>query len=173
MKLEGKNIALFVEKLYEDLEFWYPYYRMKEEGAKVVVIAPETNTLYTGKHGVSAKADKSIHEVNADEFDALIIPGGYSPDHMRRTPAMVEFVKTIHVQGKVVAAICHGGWMLASAGIVKGRKITGFYSIKDDLIHAGAEWVDQEVVNESRIITSRTPSDLPAFCRAIMTALSG
>jgi protease I len=172
MKLEGKNIALFVEKLYEDLEFWYPYYRMKEEGAKVVVIAPEANTSYSGKHGVPARSDRAIHEVKPDEFDALIIPGGYSPDHMRRTLAMVEFVKNMHVQGKIVAAICHGGWMLASAGIVKGRKITGFYSIKDDLIHAGAEWVDQEVVNESGIITSRTPSDLPAFCKVIITALS-
>lgn len=168
--LTGSKIALFIENLYEDLEFWYPYYRMQEEGAQVVVIGPKRDN-YTGKHGVPAVSDQTIEAVTADEFDAVIIPGGYSPDRMRRVPAMIQFVKDIHVQNKVVAAICHGGWMLASADIVRGKKITGFYSIKDDLVNAGAEWSDQEVVQDGNIITSRTPSDLPAFCRTIISAL--
>jgi protease I len=171
MLLNGKKIAVFVEDLFEDLEFWYPYYRMKEEGAQVTVIGPKVKT-YTGKHGLPATADMSIDEVNATEFDALIIPGGYSPDRMRRTPAMVEFVRQSHLQGNLVASICHAPWMLASAGIAQGTKLTSFFSLKDDMVHAGADWVDEEVVLDNNIITSRNPDDLPAFCRKIITTLS-
>jgi len=170
MKLQGKKIAIFLEKMYEDLEFWYPYLRMKEEGAEVVVIAPKVNT-YTGKHGLPAAADQAIIAVKDDEFHALIIPGGYSPDHMRRIPEMIEFVKRMNSSGKTIAAICHAPWMLASAEIIKGKKITSFFSIKDDLIHAGAEWIDQEVVCDGNLITSRNPNDLPAFCKAIIKVL--
>jgi protease I len=169
--LTETRIALFIEDLYEDLEFWYPYYRMQEEGAQVVVVGPKLGQ-YTGKHGVPASSDQAIEAVKVDEFDAVIIPGGYSPDRMRRVPAMVQFVKAMHEQGKVVATICHGGWMLASADIIRGKQITGFYSIKDDLVNAGAEWSDQEVVQDGNIITSRTPADLPAFCRTIIETLS-
>lgn len=171
MNLRGKRIALFIEKMYEDLEFWYPYLRMKEEGADTVIIGPKVDT-YTGKHGLPAKADQSIIGVRPDEFNALIIPGGYSPDHMRRVPEMVQFVKDMNEQGKYIAAVCHAPWMLASAGILKGRKVTSFFSIKDDLLNAGAEWIDQEVICDSNLITSRNPNDLPAFCRAIIDKLS-
>ena len=171
MKLAGKKIALFVADLYEDLEFGYPFYRMKEEGAEEVVIGPEA-APYRGKHGLPAQADSAIGQVQPQDFDALIIPGGYSPDHMRRVPAMVDFVRQIHGQGKPVAAICHAGWMLASADIIGGKKVTSFFSIKDDLVHAGAHWVDQAVVDDDKIITSRNPGDLPAFCRAIIASLS-
>jgi protease I len=170
MSLEGRTIAVFVAKLYEDLELWYPYYRMKEEGAEVVLIGPERET-YAGKHGLPATADRAIAAARPDQFDALIIPGGYSPDHMRRSPPMVEFVRAMHASGKPVAAICHGGWMLASADIVRGKNVTGFFSIKDDLVHAGAVWNDQEVVRDGNIITSRTPTDLPAFCRTLIAAI--
>ncbi len=170
MKLKGRKIALFIAEMYEDLEFWYPCYRMKEEGAEVVVIGPQAGE-YKGKHGVPARAGKAIGEVNADYFDALIIPGGYAPDHMRRSPEMVQFVRRMHTQGKPVAAICHAGWLLASADIVRGRKVTSFFSIKDDMVHAGAEWVDQEVVKDAKIITSRKPEDLPAFCREIIASV--
>lgn len=170
MKLKGKKIAVFIEKMYEDLEFWYPYLRMKEEGAEVVIVAPKVDS-YKGKHGIPVEADQAIIGVKEDEFNALIIPGGYSPDHMRRSPEMVEFVKKMNASGKVIAAICHAGWMLASADIVKGKKVTSFFSIKDDLIHAGAEWVDQECVVDGNIITSRNPQDLPVFCRKIIDAL--
>ncbi|MDH3253051.1 MAG: type 1 glutamine amidotransferase, partial [Ignavibacteria bacterium] len=128
MSLNGKKIALFVAQLYEDLELWYPYYRMKEEGADVVVIGPARET-YRGKNGIPATADQEIAAVTPDDFDALIIPGGYSPDHMRRSPEMVEFVRRMHAGGKPVAAICHGGWMLASAGILKGKRVTSYFSI--------------------------------------------
>ncbi|MFO7445451.1 MAG: type 1 glutamine amidotransferase domain-containing protein [Ignavibacteriaceae bacterium] len=170
MKLEGKKIAIFIEKMYEDVEFLYPYYRMKEEGAEVTVIAPEIDT-FSGKHGVPVKADKSINDVNPKSFDALIIPGGFSPDHMRRSPAMIDFVKIMFDQQKPVAAICHAPWMLASAGILNGKKATSFFSIKDDIVNAGADWQDKEVVIDGNIITSRNPGDLPAFCRTIIESL--
>lgn len=170
MKLRGRKIAVFLEKMYEDLEFWYPYLRMKEEEAEVCVVAPKVET-YEGKHGLPAKADQSIVAVRTDEFNALIIPGGYSPDHMRRVPEMVRFVKKMNEEKKLIAAICHAPWMLASADIIKGKKVTSYFSIKDDLIHAGAEWVDQEVVKDGNIITSRNPNDLPAFCKEIIKTL--
>lgn len=171
MRLKGKKIAMFVEDIYEDLEFWYPYYRMKEEGAKVTIIGSKKDA-YTGKNGITVKANALIEEVKKDDYAALIIPGGYAPDHMRRTPAMVAFVKQMHLEGKVIAAICHAGWLLTSAGIVEGRKMTSFFSIKDDMVNAGAEWVDEEVVRTDNLITSRQPGDLPAFCRTIIGALS-
>lgn len=171
MRLPDKKIALFVANLYEDMELWYPYLRMKEEGADVVIIGPEMDT-FTGKHGVPVKTDKPINLVVAKEFDALIIPGGYSPDHMRRSPTMIEFVKQMNEGGKIIAAICHAGWMLASAGIIKGKRVTSFYSIKDDMVNAGAKWVDEEVVKDENIITSRNPGDLPVYCRTIIEALS-
>ena len=171
MNLEDKHIALFVAKLYEDLEFWYPYYRMIEAGARVTVIGPDKNKV-TGKHGLPAQADKSIDEANASDYDALIIPGGYSPDHMRRSRPMVEFVKTMSEQNKLIASICHGPWMMASADIVKGKKVTSFYSIVDDLVHAGAEWQDKEVVRDGNLITSRNPGDLPVFCKTFIETLA-
>lgn len=171
MDLKGKKIAIFIEKLYEDLEFWYPKLRMKEAGAEVVVIGPKKDT-YKGKNGLEASADQSIVAVKPEEFHALIMPGGYSPDHMRRTPEMVDFVKKMYDEGKPIAAICHAPWMLASAGILKGKKATSYFSIKDDIKNAGAEWIDKEVVVDGNIITSRNPDDLPAFCKAIIEALS-
>jgi protease I len=172
MKLEGKKIAIFVEDLYEDREFWYPYYRMVEEGAHVVVVGPRQGS-FQGKRGLPAKTDLSIEEANPSDFDGLVIPGGYAPDLMRRSKAMVDFVREMHDGGKVIAAICHAGWMLVSADILKGKKVTGFFAIRDDLVNAGAEWFDREVVRDGNLVTSRTPDDLPAFCRTIIEALSG
>ncbi len=170
MSLEGKNIALLLEELYEDPEFWYPYYRFLEAGAGVTVIAPEKKE-YKSKHGYPAKADLAAAYARADNFDAVIIPGGYSPDHMRRSKELVAFLQEAYDRGKIIAAICHGPWMLASIGAVKGRKVTAFFSIKDDLVNAGAEFIDEEMVRDGNIITSRTPRDLPAFCREIIKAL--
>jgi protease I len=171
MKLKGKTIALFVADIYNEFEFWYPYYRMKEEGADVVVIGPKKGT-FKSKNELPADSDKAISDVKTNEFDALIIPGGYAPDHMRRSEAMVDFVKKMDAEGKIVASICHAGWMLASADIIKGKTVTSFYAIKDDLVHAGAAWEDKEVIRDGNIITSRVPDDLPAFCRAIIDALA-
>lgn len=167
MKLQGKSVAMFIANMYEDVEHLVPYYRMKEEGANVTVIGPNAE-VYHGKHGVPTKADMSIREARAEEFDALLIPGGFSPDYMRRTEGMAEFVRTIHEQGKPIGTICHGPWMLASAGIAKNVKLTSFTSVKDDLKNAGANWVDEEVVVDKNIITSRYPGDLPVYCRTIV-----
>lgn len=171
MSLKGKKIAIFIADLYNEHEFWYPYYRLIEEGADVVVIGPEKKT-YHAKGGLPAGSDTAINDVSADDFDGLVIPGGYAPDHMRRSPEMVEFVKTIDSAGKPVAAICHAGWMLASADIVRGRNLTSYYAIKDDLVNAGGTWQDSEVVQDGNLITSRTPKDLPAFMKAMISALS-
>jgi protease I len=170
MKLEGKRIIILVEEIFNDQEFWYPFYRLKEAGADVVVVGSSIQT-YTGKAGTQVKCDASAEAISAADFDGIVIPGGYAPDHMRRNPAMVKLVRDLFEADKVVAAICHAGWMLASAKILQERTVTSFFSIKDDLVHAGANYVDQEVVVDRKLITSRKPDDLPAFMRAIIEAL--
>ena len=171
MELRGKKVIILVEQMYNDLEFWYPYYRLKEAGAEVVVVGSGSAEEYTGKSGIPCTPDSSTPQISAADFDGIVIPGGYAPDHMRRHPSMVKLVKDLFEVGKVVAAICHAGWMLASAEIVSGRTVTSFFAIKDDLVHAGANWVDEEVVVDGKLITSRKPEDLPAFMRAIITEL--
>lgn len=173
MELDGKKVAILVEKLYEDNELWYPYYRLREAGATVSLVGPQANETYPSKYGQPAKSTLAAGEVSAADFDAIVIPGGYSPDHMRRHRAMVDLVRDAYAQGKVVAAICHAGWMLISAGIAqRGVRLTGFHSIKDDLVAAGADYVDEAVVRDGALITSRQPDDLPAFCREIVATLS-
>lgn len=171
-KLEGVRVAVLVEDLYENLELWYPVLRLREEGAQVFVVGPKAGETYKSKEGYPAKADKSAEEISTDEIDAVIIPGGYAPDRMRRHEAMVKLVREAAQKGKIVAAICHGGWMLAEADVVRGRTVTSFFAIKTDLINAGANWVDKEVVRDRNIITSRVLSDLPAFMRTIIEALA-
>jgi protease I len=172
MELEGKRVAILAEQMYEDQELWYPLFRLREAGAEVFVVGSGTADEYKSKHGYPVKVDGEADTVNAAQFDAVIIPGGYSPDHMRRSPAMIRLVREAHDQGKVVAAICHAGWMLASAGIAQGKTLTCFKSIKDDLVNAGANYVDREVVRDGNLITSRFPNDLPAFMREIIKALA-
>ncbi|MCS7263506.1 MAG: type 1 glutamine amidotransferase [Armatimonadetes bacterium] len=171
MKLRGCKVAVLVEDLYENLELWYPVLRLREEGAEVVIVGPRAGETYKSKEGYPAKSDKSADELSAEEIDAVIVPGGYAPDRMRRHQSMVKLVREAFEKGKIVAAICHGGWMLAEADILKGRTVTSFFAIKTDLKNAGANWVDEEVVRDGNIITSRVPSDLPAFMRAIVEAL--
>src|SRR5690349_12830992 len=172
MKLDGKRIAILAENMYQEMELWVPYYRLREEGADVKVIGAGGAKSYTSKHGYPVNVDAQAEQVKAVEFDAVIVPGGYAPDMMRRHSAMVALVREAAQQGKVVAAICHAGWMLVSAGILKGRKATSFFSIKDDLIAAGCDWKDAEVVVDGNLITSRNPNDLPAFCREIVRSLA-
>ena len=171
MELQGKKVAILVENMFNVFEFWYPYYRLKEAGAEVVVVGSGSAEVFTGKPATEVKVDVSADQVSASDFDGMVIPGGYAPDIMRRYPKMVQLVKEMYEAGKVVAAVCHAGWMLASADILKGKTATSYFSIKDDMVHAGADWVDEEVVVDGNLITSRKPDDLPAFMRAIITAL--
>jgi protease I len=171
MPIAGKKVAILVENLYEDLEFWYPYYRLKEEGAELTVVGTGSSTLYKGKHGLEAKPDITADEADPRNFDAVVIPGGYAPDYMRRYPKVVGFVREMHEQGKPIAAICHAGWVLVSAGLTRGLTMTCFSSIKEDVVNAGAKYIDEPVVKDRNIITSRFPADLPSFCREIISTL--
>jgi len=170
MELKGKQVAILVEDLYNELEFWYPYYRMKEAGARVTVVGTGAGE-YHSKVGLPAPGGVSADTVHPADFDAVIVPGGYCPDRLRRFPAVLKLVRDCFDRGKVVAAICHAGWVLVSAGVLKGKKATCFMGIRDDVVNAGAIYLDQEVVRDGNLITSRTPDDLPAFCREIIAAL--
>ncbi len=170
MELNGKQVAILVANLFEDLEFYYPYYRLKEAGARVTVLGTG-DADYAGKKGLAASQDASAGDADPNRFDGVVIPGGYAPDHMRRHRPMIDFVRRMHEAGKPVAFICHAGWVPVSAGIVRGRRVTSFASIRDDMVNAGADWVDQEVVRDGNLISSRVPPDLPAFCRTLIEAL--
>lgn len=172
MELKGKRILILADDLYEDLELHYPRIRLIEAGATVKVAGVEKKT-YHGKHGYPVEADDKISAFDPRDFDAVIIPGGYAPDRMRRSKFMLDFVRKMHDDGKIVAAICHAAWVPISAGIVRGKTMTCFYAIKDDLINAGAKYIDQSVVVDGNIVSSRSPEDLPDFCRAIISLLEG
>ncbi len=169
---QGKRVAILVEKLYEDLELWYPALRLREAGATVTIVGPKAGESYPSKHGYPAKAEVSAADVKAADFDAIVIPGGYSPDHIRRHKAMVELVAEAARLGKVIASICHGPWVLCSTKALKGRRLTGFYSIRDDVENAGGIWEDAACVRDGNLVTSRTPDDLPAFLKGIFEALA-
>jgi protease I len=171
VSLSGKKVAILVENLYEELEFWYPYYRMKEAGAEVTAVGTGSSDLYKGKHGLEAEPNVSADSVEAGDFDAIIIPGGFAPDYLRRYPGVLNLVKQMDESHKVVAAICHAGWVLISAGIVRGRHVTCFSSIKEDVVNAGGKYVDKSVVRDGNLITSRFPGDLPDFCKEIIWSL--
>lgn len=171
MSLAGARVAILVENDYQELELWYPLLALKDAGAQVTVVGPQSGETYRGKNGYPVKAQKSAAEVQASEFEALVIPGGWAPDLMRRHPEMVRLVQEAHAQRKLVAAICHAGWLLVTAGILKGKRVTGFHSIAQDLRNAGAIYLDEKVVRDGNLITSRVPEDLPAFTREIISTL--
>jgi protease I len=166
-----KRIAILIEDLFDDKELLYPYYRMLEEGFTVDLIGVEKNISYKSKHGLPMKSDLGSKDVSADNYDAVIIPGGFSPDYMRRTQATVDFVRDMNTQNKLIAAICHGPWLMISSCNLNNRKLTGFHSVRIDIENAGAVYVDQEVVIDGNFITSRTPKDLPVFAKAIISHL--
>ncbi len=171
MELSGKRAAILVEQQYQEMEVWYPLYRLREAGCKVTVVGPEAGQVYPSKLGYPAKSDKAARDVSANDFDLIVVPGGFAPDFIRRSEAMVRLVSDMAEQGKVVAAICHGPWVLCSTQALKGRKATCFFAIKDDVINAGAKYTDAEVVRDDNIITSRKPDDLPAFVLTIIQAV--
>ena len=170
--LTGKKILMFVDDLYEDLELWYPKLRLTEAGAEVIVAGKENGKAYSGKHTYPCKADTSFLELNDKDFDALVLPGGFAPDKLRRESKLLELTKNIFNDGKLIAHICHAGWIPISAGIMRGFKCTSTPGIKDDLINAGAIWLDEAVVVDRNMISSRKPDDLPYFCNAIINYLS-
>ncbi|MBI1373838.1 MAG: DJ-1/PfpI/YhbO family deglycase/protease [Phycisphaera sp.] len=165
------HILMFVDDVYEDLELWYPKLRLLEAGVGVTVAGPEADTVYSGKHTYPCKSDAAIRDMVAADFDGLVIPGGFMPDKLRRDPKVLELTREIHEAGKLVAHICHAGWIPISAGIVRGFRMTSTPGIKDDLINAGAEWVDEPVVVDRNQITARRPPDLPDFGKAIVDYL--
>ena len=167
-----KKVAILVEESYQVLEVWYPYLRLREEKIATVLVGTGKKS-YKSKEGYLADEEVPIQNARVEDFDAVIIPGGWAPDFLRRYKEVNAFVKGMFEKGKVVAAICHGGWVLASAGILKGKKATSFSAIKDDLVNAGARYIDEEVVVDGNLITSRNPYDLPAFCQQIIEKLRG
>lgn len=160
-----------IDNGFEDSEFLYPYYRFQEAGYKVDIVGSKPKITYTGKHGVPFRADLSPKEVNVDEYESVIIPGGSAPDRMRLDKGLVRIVKEAHKKGKVVAAICHGPQILIEADIIRGKKATCWYSVATDLRNAGATYVDCPVVIDGNIVTSRFPADLPRFCRETLKLL--
>ena len=173
MELKGKRIAIFVDTLYQEMELWVPLYRFQEAGAETVTIGPKAGATYTSKLGYPATAQMSYDDAQSTDFDGLVVPGGYAPDHMRRHSKALQFVRETDEQGKLIAAICHALWVPCSAGILKGRKVTSFFAIKDDVLNAGGIWEDSEVVVDRNLVTSRTPADLPAFCRESIKVAAG
>ncbi|MFZ5816247.1 MAG: type 1 glutamine amidotransferase domain-containing protein [Bacillota bacterium] len=170
MKLQRKRVACLVGEDYEDLEVWYPVLRLQEEGATVELIGLEPGPC-KGKHGYPCKAEKGIGQVSAADYDALIVPGGWMPDKLRRYEPVLRFCQEFDAAGKVIATICHGPWILISAKLLKGRTLTSTPGIKDDVENAGAVWVDQEAVRDGNLISARRPPDLPAFMRLMIAAM--
>jgi protease I len=166
-----RTLLAFVDDIYEDLELWYPRLRLEEAGFQWKLAGPDVGT-FRGKHGYPASSDLRIAEASSEDFIGLLIPGGFMPDKLRRDPKVLDLTREFAEQGKLVAFICHGGWIPISARILKGRKATGSLGIKDDLENAGAVWVDEPVVVDDHLISSRTPRDLPAFARAMVDHLT-
>ena len=166
------KVAFIMDEMFEDSEFKVPYERVRELGHQPVVVGLEKGKTLEGKKGKeTVTTDTSIDDVSAEEFDGLVIPGGYSPDKIRTNPKIVDFTRSIFNSGKPVAAICHAGWVLAEADLVRGKTVTSWPSIKTDLVNAGANWVDQEVVEDGNLITSRKPEDLEAFSKTLLAQL--
>jgi len=170
MRLKGKRVLILVEEHYEDLELHYPRLRLREEGAEVVV-GGTGKPAYSGKRGTTAKPDADVKELRAEDFDGVVIPGGWAPDKLRISPAVLRLVRDLNKLRRPIAAICHAGSVLVSADVVRGRRVTSYVSVADDLRLAGAEWVDAPVMVDGNLVTSRVPEDLPDFCRELITQL--
>jgi protease I len=170
--MAAKKVAIMVDEMYQVLEVWYPYYRLKEASMDADFVAAEAKKEYHSKEGYPCVSDIAAKEANAADYDCMVVPGGFAPDFMRRNEEVIKFANDMVNAGKVIAAICHGGWLLCSTNIYKGKKATCFMAIRDDIENAGANYVDAECVVDGNLITSRKPDDLPVFCTAILKALA-
>ncbi|MCC8190710.1 MAG: type 1 glutamine amidotransferase [Planctomycetes bacterium] len=166
--MKNKRIAILLAQMFDEREFWYPYYRLQEEGVEVVVVAMEGDKGYSSKHGMEEMSEKSFAAARAKDYDGVIIPGGFAPDYLRRAKACLQFVMDLHGAGKLVAFICHAGWVPISCGILAGRRATSVASIKDDMVNAGCHWEDKSVVVDGNLVSSRGPDDLPDFMKAVI-----
>jgi protease I len=171
MDLSDQRIAVLVDQSFEDLEFWVPTMRLREEGADVVVAGRDAETQFTGKHGLTATSEVAARDLDADDLDAVVVPGGWAPDKLRRDEGVTSLVREMDAQNKIVAQICHAGLVGISTGIVDGRRATGSKGIKDDLVNAGAEWVDEAAFRDGNLVWGRVVKDIPAFCRTLVSAI--
>jgi protease I len=172
MRLKGKTIGILVGPGYEDLEFWVPYMRMQEDGAEVKVIGTNAGRIYTSKSGgLTVESQIAANEITADQLDALLVPGGWAPDKLRRDKNILMLVQNMNTQEKLLGFICHAGWVAASADICKGKRVTGSTGIKDDMENAGAIWVDQPAFREGNLVWGRVVADIPDYCRELIAAL--
>lgn len=172
MRLENKKVIALVDNDFEDLEHWYPVYRLREEGAQVDLVGPKANETYKGKYGVPAVTDYAFTDINPDDYDAILVPGGWAPDYLRRYPEVLNFLKVMDKAKKPIGQICHAGWVLISADILRGKKVTSTPGIKDDMTNAGATWIDEAVVVDGHLISSRRPPDLPPYMKAFADKLA-
>lgn len=168
----GRSVLCFVGDDYEDLELWYPKLRIEETGARVIVAGQKAGHVYRGKHGYPCRSDASYHEIAGEDYAALLVPGGWMPDLLRRDPKVLQLTRFFAESSRPIASICHGPWILISAGVCRGVRMTSTPGIRDDLVNAGAEWVDEPVVVDRHFISSRRPGDLPLFGEAIVAAIS-
>lgn len=171
MRLQNKRVAVFVEEGFEDLEFWVTVMRLREEGAKVTIVGVEAGKQVHGKNALTAKSEVAAKDVSVQDFDAVVVPGGWAPDKLRRYPAVTNLVCETYKQNKIVGLICHAGLVGISANIVRGHRATGSLGIKDDLVNAGATWVDEPAFRDGNLVWGRVVEDIPAFCRELVTAI--
>jgi protease I len=172
MNESSRTVGILTEADYQTLEVWYPLLRLREAGHQPIVIGTGSANIYKSKDGYPVSVERAAGSIQASDLDAIVIPGGWAPDKLRQFPAVIDLVRQIHAAGKPVAAICHAGWVLVSADLCRGRRLTSFVAIKDDLIAAGGQWVDEECVIDGNLITARKPDDLPTFMAALLAALA-
>lgn len=172
MQLQGKKIIQIVSNDFEDLELWYPVLRLREEGAEVHIVGEEANVKFVGKYGVPIESDRALRDINPDDYDALLVPGGWAPDLLRRYEEVLNITRSMDEKKKPIGQICHAGWVLISAGILKGKIVTSTPGIKDDMMNAGATWVNESVVVDGHLISSRRPPDLPDYMREFIKVLA-
>ncbi|MGY4690057.1 type 1 glutamine amidotransferase domain-containing protein [Salibacterium sp. K-3] len=171
MSLQGKQIIALVDDDFEDLELWVPVMRLREEGVRVVLTGSEKDKTYKGKHGVPAETEASFDDISGSAFDGILVPGGWAPDKLRRYPEVIEMVQHMEEHQKLIGQICHAGWVLVSADVLKNKNVTSTPGIKDDMKNAGAHWYDKEVIVDGHVVSSRRPPDIPAYTRALVETL--